>query len=216
MRPRLAVLSSLLLVLFAGTRPAGGDTPAAVATLGIDLAARPQEVTDVPGVERRIFRDGRVFIAGQPSADALRRLRELGVTLDVTLRTGEELADREQVPYDEAALARELGLEFVHLPIGGKESPWRGEVLDRLHEALTRHRGPVLLHCTVAWRASWVWAAYLVKYGGLGVDEAMARGRAIGLGDDPLALLLGRPTRLVLGDEGAPPPPAATPAPLRP
>ncbi len=183
--------------------------------LGIDRAGLPKEISTVEGVERRIFQDGRVYIAGQPSEAALRKLGEIGVTLDVTFRTAEELADKDEVPYDEAATARSLGMEFVHLPIGGKEQPWRPEVLDKLHEALARHpEGPVLLHCTVAWRASYVWAAYLVKFGGLTLDAALARGRAIGISDDPMAGLLGRPTRLVLADP--PPPPAAPPAPPAP
>lgn len=206
MRHRLVVLLPLLLAI--ALAPGAASDPPAVASLGIDLAGLPKEVPSIEGVERRLFQDGRVYIAGQPSEAALRKFRALGVTLDVNLRTAEELADKEQVPYDEAALAKELGLEFVHLPIGGKELPWRQEVLDRLHEALGRHPGPVLLHCTVAWRASYVWAAYLVKYGGLTMEQALARGRAIGIGEDPIAGLLGRPTQLVLVD----PPPAAQPA----
>ncbi len=206
MRHRLVLLLPLLLAIAVAPGRAG-DAPA-VAALGIDLAGLPKEVAGIEGVERRLFQDGRVYIAGQPSESALRRFRELGVLLNVNLRTAEELANKEEVPYEEAALARELGMEFVHLPIGGKELPWRPEVLDRLHEALARHPGPVLLHCTVAWRASYVWAAYLVKYGGLTMEQAMARGRAIGIGEDPIAGLLGRPTQLVLVD----PPPVAPPA----
>ncbi len=211
MRHRLAALLPMLLALTLA--PGRASELPAVAALGIDLAGLPKEVPGIEGVERRLFQDGRVYIAGQPSEAALRKFRALGVTLDVNLRTAEELADKEQVPYDEVALAKELGLEFVHLPIGGKELPWRPEVLDRLHEALSRHPGPVLLHCTVAWRASYVWAAYLVKYGGLTMEQAMARGRAIGIGEEPIGLLLGQPTQLVLV---APPPPPAPPPPARP
>ncbi len=61
----------------------------------------------------------------------------------------------------------------------------------------------MLLHCTVAWRASYMWAAYLIRHGGLDLDAALARGRAIGLSPDPLEGLLGRPIRLTLGEAPA-------------
>jgi len=40
-----------------------------------------------------------------------------------------------------------------------------------------------LLHCTVAWRASHLWAAYLIDRG-IPVDSALANARAINLMDD--------------------------------
>ena len=180
----------------AGGEPAAKPAPAAAPAVEIDRAALPVALTEPAGVERRLFRDGRVFVAGQPSAEALAKFRELGVTAVVNLRTSEEMNDREQVPYDEAAAAARLGLEYVHLPVGGPEHPWRPEVLDRFAEVLARHRGPVLLHCTVAWRASYLWTAYLVREAGLPLEEALARGRAIALTRDPLGELLGRPVEL--------------------
>ncbi|GMU65896.1 MAG: hypothetical protein AMXMBFR36_21700 [Acidobacteriota bacterium] len=177
-------------------------SPASAATaIGIDPAGLPVEVGDVEGVERALFRDGRVFIGGQPSEAALRKLKELGVTAIVNLRGEAEMANREAVPFDEAALAAELGLEYVHVPISGEDHPYRPEVLERLEETLRKHNGPVLLHCTVGWRASYAWTGYLVRYQGLGVDDALARGRAMQLSEDPLARLLGRPMKLVYADE---------------
>ena len=187
--------------------PPASAAPVAAAprpAVEIDRAALPAALSEPAGVERRLFRDGRVYIAGQPSEEALAKFKELGVTAVVNLRTPQEMADREEVPYDEAAAAARLGLEYVHLPIGGPEHPWRPEVLDRLADVLERHRGPVLLHCTVAWRASYVWTAYLVRETGLSLDEALARGRAIALTPDPLGELLGRRIELSLADGPAP------------
>ena len=190
------------------TEPA--SSPAPPAPIGIDARALPVLATDVEGVERALYRDGRVFVGGQPSEAALRRLKELGVTAIVNLRGAAEMANREWVPFDEAALAAELGLEYVHVPISGEDHPYRPEVLDRLEETLRKHPGPVLLHCTVGWRASYAWTGYLVRHQGLGVDEALARGRAMQLSEDPLARLLGRPMKLVFADEAtAPASPAA-------
>ena len=102
-------------------------------------------------------------------------------------------------------------------PISGDDHPYRPEVLDRLEETLRRHSGPVLLHCTVGWRASYAWTGYLVRHQGLEIDAALARGRAMQLSEDPLARLLGRPMRLIYADEApaipASPAPPAAPAP---
>jgi uncharacterized protein (TIGR01244 family) len=215
MKSRAFVVAALTLTPTFAAGPAATppvSTAPAPASIGIDAAGLPVEVTDVEGVERALYRDGRVFVGGQPSESALRRLKELGVTAIVNLRGAAEMANREWVPFDEAALAAELGLEYVHVPISGEDNPYRPEVLDRLEETLRRHPGPVLLHCTVGWRASYVWTGYLVRHQRLTIDEALARGRAMQLSEDPLARLLGRPMKLVFADE-VPPDPAPPPAP---
>lgn len=203
--------STRAALLLAALLSSAGLAADSVPTVVIDRAALPQAVTDLPGFERRIFQDGRVYIAGQPNEEALKKLKERGVTLIVNFRTLAEVNDRTEVPYDEPAAVAALGMEYLSLPIGG-ETPFRPEVLQKVHEALLRHRGPVLLHCTVAWRASYVWAAYGAQYLGLDLDAALARGRAIGISEDPLSLLLGRKLKLV---DAEPRPPQPTPAPLR-
>jgi uncharacterized protein (TIGR01244 family) len=193
----VAALAAFALVSggFAGEPDAG--RPA----VEIDRAALPVAVDDPAGVERRLYRDGRVYIAGQPTAEALARFRELGVTAVVNLRGQSEMDQRESVPFDERAELEKLGIEYVHLPIAGDEQPWRPAVVDELAAVLERHRGPVLLHCTVAWRASYVWTAYLVRHLGLPLAEAVRRGEAIGMSPDPLATLLDRPVERAFADE---------------
>jgi hypothetical protein len=44
--------------------------------------------------------------------------------------------------------------------------------------------GKVLLHCTVAWRASHLWAAYLIRDRKVPVDAALKHARQINLRDD--------------------------------
>jgi hypothetical protein len=50
----------------------------------------------------------------------------------------------------------------------------------------------VLLHCTIGWRASCLWVAYLIREQGFALPDALARGEAIALSPDPLESLLGR------------------------
>src|SRR3989304_6318750 len=107
------------------------------------------------------------------------------------------MADRVQVPFDESAEAARLGMEYVTIPISGTEYPYSPQAVEHFAQVLERHPGPVLLHCRVGGRASYLWTAYLVRYGRLGLDSAPARGKAIGIGPDPLEHLPGRPLKLV-------------------
>ena len=122
-----------------------------------------------------------LYIGGQPNAEALRRLHDRGVTTVVNLRTAPEMA---KVGFDEAALVRSLGMKYVYLPVRGtQELPYSPRTVDAFSRALEEANGAVLLHCTVAWRASHLWTAYLIKDRGMSPDSALAQGRAINLMD---------------------------------
>jgi uncharacterized protein (TIGR01244 family) len=123
-----------------------------------------------------------MFIAGQPTQQALRELKAKGVTTIVNLRMPEEMA---RVGYDEAALAKELGIKYVYIPMRGTaENPYGPKQLDTFAAALSSADGKVLLHCTVAWRASHLWAAYLIRERDVPVATALAHARLINLMDD--------------------------------
>ena len=123
-----------------------------------------------------------MFIAGQPTEKALRELRAKGVTMLVNLRMPEEMV---QVGFDEAALAKELGIKYVHIPMRGTaENPYGPKELDTFTAAMAAADGKVLLHCTVAWRASHLWAAYLIRERNTPVATALSQARMINLSDD--------------------------------
>jgi len=124
-----------------------------------------------------------VFISGQPTEQGLRDLRGKGVTTVVNLRSPEEMT--KQVPFDEAALVKNLGMEYVYIPVrGNAEFPYSPAALKSFGAAMTGAKGKVLLHCTVAWRASHMWAAYLIQYRGVPVAQALGQARTINLMDD--------------------------------
>jgi uncharacterized protein (TIGR01244 family) len=174
-----------------------------VAALGV-LAAAPRVVTaqqftkaariaavaaptilDTSGLfQDRAARVGEdVFVTGQPTERALRELHEQGVTVVVNLRTPEEMT--RNVKFDEPALVAELGMRYVYLPVRGTgEFPYSPETLAKFAEAVRNANGKVLLHCTIAWRASHLWAAYLIKEVGIPVEAALANARAINLMDE--------------------------------
>jgi len=139
-----------------------------------------------------------MFIAGQPTQRALRDLRAKGVTTIVNLRMPEEMA---QVGFDEAALAKELGIKYVYIPMRGTPAnPYGPKELDTFTAAMASADGKVLLHCTIAWRASHLWAAYLIRERKIPVATALSHARSINLMDDmrmgvdqqPLEGFLGR------------------------
>lgn len=139
-----------------------------------------------------------MFIGGQPTERALRELRARGVTTIVNLRMPEEMA---QIGFDEAALAKELGIKYVHIPMRGTaENPYGPRELDTFTTAMASADGKVLLHCTIAWRASHLWAAYLIRERNTPVATALSQARSINLMDEmrmagdkqPLEGFLGR------------------------
>lgn len=147
-------------------------------------------------VEARVGDD--LFISGQPTEAGLRALHDQGVTTIVNLRTPQEM---QRVPFDEAKLAAQLGMTYVYLPVRGDSAfPYAPRTVDEFADALRNAKGKVLLHCTVAWRASHLWAAYLITKRGVPETSALANARAINLMDDhhmggkqPVEEFLGRP-----------------------
>jgi uncharacterized protein (TIGR01244 family) len=103
------------------------------------------------------------------------------VTTVINLRSPEEMA---RIGFDEAKTIADLGMKYVHIPMrGNDEFPYSPDGLKKFSEAMATADGKVLLHCTVAWRASHMWGAYLIQQG-VPVDQVLKHTRAINLMDD--------------------------------
>jgi uncharacterized protein (TIGR01244 family) len=140
------------------------------------------------------------FIAGQPTPDALREMKKLGVTTVINLRMPQEM---ERIGFDEPTLIAELGMKYVYIPMrgGDGENSYSPGTLRKFADAMKAADGKVLLHCTVAWRASHIWAAYLIQEHGIPVMDVIRHARAVNLMDDhrmdasgrqPIEMFLGR------------------------
>ena len=116
-----------------------------------------------------------LITAGQPRAQQLRDAAAAGVTTVIDLRRPEE--DR---GYDEAALAAQLGLRYVRLPIAGADdiTQANARTLDRL---LKQDDGKTLLHCASANRAGALLALIEARINGAPLDAALAHGRDAGM-----------------------------------
>jgi hypothetical protein len=67
---------------------------------------------------------------------------------------------------------------------GSPENPYGPKQLDAFAAAVASTEGKMLLHCTVAWRASHLWAAYLIRDRSVPVATALAQTRSINLRDE--------------------------------
>jgi hypothetical protein len=67
---------------------------------------------------------------------------------------------------------------------GTADHPYGPKELDAFAEAMAAADGKVLLHCTIAWRASHLWAAYLIRERKVPVATALEQARMINLMDD--------------------------------
>ena len=181
-RPAIAVLISCLSICFP---PLASAAPAAQA---FPRALPSENFRDV-----LVEAGDRLFVAGQPTEAGLEQMANAGVVTVVNLRTHREMNDRGIVPFDEAAKAAALDLEYVHIPSGGPETPYAPDMVDRFAEVMATTEGKVLLHCTVAWRASHLYVAYLHEHLGLPLSEAVRHGQAINFGTLPLEGFLGTP-----------------------
>ncbi|MFT5138447.1 MAG: hypothetical protein ACI9H8_000994 [Lysobacterales bacterium] len=91
-------------------------------------------------------------VGGQPTLEQLESLKKRGYTTIINLRREGEFGD-----FNEATEVQAMGLEYVHIPIKNVEAI-TVENARALHEAISNASGPVLLHCTVGWRAGSLFA----------------------------------------------------------
>jgi uncharacterized protein (TIGR01244 family) len=143
--------------------------------LAAGLALGAQTVSKVEGV-KDLFRTGDVYIGGQPTLETMRLLKSKGVALVVNVRSESENRDFAATGFLEEALVKELGLTYLSMPLGEKDS-YTPRAVDRFAEAVQGARGGVFLHCTSGVRATNLWMAYLVRAKGSSLDAAVAVGR---------------------------------------
>lgn len=179
MQCNLAVLIAAALVLGACTH----SVRAPDASAPVVSAPASTYVADAMHADRLI-------VGGQPLALDLPALQAAGVKRIVNLRTPEEM---QALDFDEAAQAQALGLQYLALPLGGKDYPYSPALVDALEAQLQGGDGQLLLHCASGGRAGLVYAAWLVKYRGMSPDAAMRSLESLGGWPLPLEKLLGRP-----------------------
>jgi protein tyrosine phosphatase (PTP) superfamily phosphohydrolase (DUF442 family) len=140
------------------------------------LSAAPiDSVYKVEG-KKDLFRSTNFYFGGQPTLETLRWLKSEGVTLVVNLRAAKENKDFAETAFSEENLVRELGMDYVSIPLGEKPS-YRPQAVDTFAIVLKSHTGKAFIHCLSAGRVSYIWMAYLVRHRGYSLDDAVAIGK---------------------------------------
>lgn len=145
----------------------------------------PQKL-DKKGFAEVFAESGCIYFSGQPDKNSFSDLKDMGVTTVINLRTLREMDDRRSVPFDEKRIVQGLGMDYVHIPVGGSDNPYTKEALEKFKDAFEKAKGRVLLHCSVAYRASHMWAAYLIKYKNYSSEKALEHARAVNFGELPV------------------------------
>jgi uncharacterized protein (TIGR01244 family) len=123
-----------------------------------------------------------ITIADQPTEEELRALKTQGYTGVVNLRHDGE-PEQPLSTSEEGKKIQEMGLDYLHYGVGG--GPLTSEGVTSVCEFLDRHAsGKVLVHCRKGARAA---ALVLIREAlakKWGAEEAVAKGRALGLDVD--------------------------------
>ncbi len=140
--------------------------------------AKPVEVW---GGVKNGFQDGSIYFSGQPTAEAFRAAQADGIQVVVNLRSDREMKSLE---FDEPSLIEELGMKYVALPV--TPATFAPADADELKEILLSTTGPILIHCASSNRVGAIWAMYLHRHRGVGVDDAIDLGRKAGMRSEVL------------------------------
>jgi uncharacterized protein (TIGR01244 family) len=116
-----------------------------------------------------------IFLASQPEKEDFKQAADKGVKTVVNLR------DPKEIDWDEAAVVKELGMEYVNLPFRSPKE-LSDEIFDKSRKLLAdKSKRPLLLHCASANRVGALWLAHRVLDDGVKYDDALAEAKTVGL-----------------------------------
>ncbi len=128
------------------------------------------------GSTQSSYRHGNIWLAGQPSIDDFKLMKDLGITTVVTLRPDVELT------WDQESVVKQHGLTHIAIPVIGAND-FTDEKIDQVRKILRSAKpdANVLLHCGSAQRVGTAWIAYRVLDGGLSIADARAEAEHFGM-----------------------------------
>ncbi len=137
------------------------------------LAQIPESADPAAIPNYKVVRPG-IATAGQPTPEALGKLKEQGFKTVINLRVETEPGAKE-----EAEIVKSQGLQYFSVPI--TPATLSQEKVDEVAKLLADPKaGPILFHCGSANRVGAVWTVIEAQRG-KSYEEAEAEGRKIGL-----------------------------------
>ncbi len=116
-----------------------------------------------------------LLTGGQPSAGHLGALKNAGVTVILDIRD-----PIEPRPFDEPATARQLGLEYINVPVSA--ATLDDPTLERILEVVRSNAGrPLLFHCASGNRVGGALLPHFILDHGMTEDDAIQAAMRIGL-----------------------------------
>jgi protein tyrosine phosphatase (PTP) superfamily phosphohydrolase (DUF442 family) len=150
----------------------------ALAARGLSFAADTPTAT-LDAIFNFIRIDERTLTGGMPTAGQLRAAADAGVTAVINLATD----NPDHSLADEAGLARQLGMAYVHIPID-----WGNPTDDDFAafvKAMHDHRDDTLLiHCVANYRVTAFYSLYALRHLGWPAEQADALRDRIWAGSD--------------------------------
>ncbi|WP_395375359.1 dual specificity protein phosphatase family protein [Marinicella sp. W31] len=141
---------------------------------------------------------GRVIIGPQPKKADFAELEEQGVRAVINMRRPSEM---EELPFLQDYLTQKHNMSYNRVPIGGTDDAYSPVKLAAFAQAIQQSSDEkVLIHCASGYRASQLYAAYLVAY------ENMSPNAALKLVDPswwpmPMEKLLGKKLSLTIEEK---------------
>ena len=119
---------------------------------------------------RQIRMNEQITVGGQPTEPDMQQLAAEGFRTIVNLRRPGE-SDQMLSPEEEGLKARQLGMEYIHLPVASKEM--RIEQVDNFSERLSAAPQPAYVHCGKGGRAAMFAVLDAAEREGWNADEAI-------------------------------------------
>ena len=147
-----------------------------------------------PPYTQLLFQHENIFIGPQPQYQDFATIKAAGFTKVINTRTYKEM---DELRFYEDYLLKKADIDYKFIPIGDKDNPYSPQKLAEFAAALENTQGKVLLHCRSGHRASQLWAAYLVKYKGKTIDEALEMVSDMGWWPMPMESLLDKKLHVI-------------------
>ena len=140
-----------------------------------ETVTRAEPVEGIGGV-KPLTRAGRIYFAGQPSAEAIRDLAS-GEQIEVLVSFRHPM-EMVTVGLNTASVCESCGVRYVNIPFG---KAFTSAEVDQLAQVLDSTEGNIALHCGTSNRVGMIWAAYLATKQGVPTEEAIEVGKSAGM-----------------------------------
>ncbi len=150
-----------------------GTVRAEEARTGDKTEVKAAELGSTPNVHAA----GSVWLCGQPTKEDLALAKEKGIDIVLTLR------GQDEIDWDEAKFAKDLGLDFKRIAFRSPES-LTDEVFDETRALLNNAKNDkkdVMVHCGSANRVGAIWLVHRMIDHGVAKDQAEKEAKEVGL-----------------------------------